>query len=253
MMSGASETTKRRLWLAPSADQPSAKASEAELFPAGSRGQATGSERFGLRRRSRLLPRSLVAADLVGLGLAYLITTMFWGHAGTFGSSKQLAVFCATVPCWLAVAKFQGLYRADHERADHSTTDDLVGVFYLVTAGAWVLLVASRLIGRATPGVYALITFWALASCLLPLARTVARRACQQRRGCIQNTLILGAGDVGQLIARKLVKHPEYGLKVVGFVDREPRARRPELPEDLAVLGAPERLIEFIEAMTCSA
>ena len=94
---------------------------------------------------------------------------------------------------------------------------------------------------------YALITFWALATCLVPLVRTVARRACQRCRAYTQNTLIMGAGDVGQLIARKLVKHPEYGLNVVGFIDREPRSRRPELPEHLAVLGGPERLRELIQ------
>src|SRR5579863_5444370 len=205
MMSPAGRTTRRRLWLAPSADQPSDDVSEDEPFPAPSPEWDSRLERTVPSRRSQLLPRSLALADLIGLALAYLITTLFWGRAGAFGSGKQLAVFCATIPCWFAVAKFQGLYRADHERADHSTTDDVVGVFYLVTAGVWVLLVASRLVGRTTPSVYALITFWALAAGLLPLARTVARRACQQCRGYTQNTLILGAGDVGQLIARKLV------------------------------------------------
>ena len=150
-MSRASEMTRRRLWLAPSADQPSDGRPEteppvAEPSEAASAGTTSlrNSARVGrsvARRRSLLLPRSLIVADLVGLGIAFLITTMYWGHAGAFGSSKQLAVFCATLPCWLVVAKFQGLYRADHERADHSTTDDLVGVFYLVTAGVWVLLV----------------------------------------------------------------------------------------------------------------
>ena len=49
------------------------------------------------------------------------------------------------------MAKLHGLYRRDEERADHCTTDDIVGVFHLVTIGAWLLLVISRLSGATTP------------------------------------------------------------------------------------------------------
>ena len=147
------------------------------------------------------------------------------------------------------VAKLQGLYRADQEHADHSTADDIVKVFYLVTIGVWILLVSSRLIGRTSPGIYALITFWAVAICFLPLVRTVTRRLCRGSRAYVQNTLILGAGEVGQLIARKLVKHPEYGLNVVGFIDRQPKARRGDLPEHLAILGGPERLADVVKSL----
>jgi exopolysaccharide biosynthesis polyprenyl glycosylphosphotransferase len=205
--------------------------------------------RSDLERRIRLVPRGLMIADLFGLSLAYLITTLFWGGAGAFGSTKEMAIFCATLPCWLMVAKLQGLYRADQEHAEHSTTDDVVKVFYLVTIGVWMLLVSSRLIGRTTPSTYALITFWAIAICSLPVVRTVTRRLCRRSRAYVQNTLILGAGKVGQLIARKLVKHPEYGLNVVGFIDREPKARRGDLPEHLAILGGPERLAEVVKSL----
>jgi exopolysaccharide biosynthesis polyprenyl glycosylphosphotransferase len=246
-MSRAREMTRHRLRLAPLPDQPGVEAIDGKTLASGHSDKASHLGRSHRPGRSWLVPRSLVVADLLGLGISYLLTALFWGHAGAFGSSKQLAVFCATLPCWLAVADVQGLYRADYERADHSSTDDIVGVFYMVTAGVWAFLVASRFVGTTTPGASALVTFWAVAICLLPLARIVARRACHQSSSYIQNTLILGAGDVGQLIARKLVNHPEYGLNVVGFVDREPRARRSALPEDLAVLGAPERLRELID------
>ena len=200
-------------------------------------------------RRVRLVPRSLMIADLLGLSLTYLVTTLFWGGDGAFGSTRETLVFCATLPCWLVVARLQGLYRADQERADHSTTDDIVRVFYLVTVGVWMLLISSRLVGRTSPNVYALITFWALTICVLPLVRTVTRRLCRRSRAYVQNTLILGAGEVGQLIARKLVKHPEYGLNVVGFIDREPRARRGDLPDHLGILGSPERLAEAVKRL----
>ncbi|MGH2887444.1 MAG: nucleoside-diphosphate sugar epimerase/dehydratase, partial [Solirubrobacteraceae bacterium] len=205
--------------------------------------------RSNLERRIRLVPRSLMIADLLGLSMTYLVTTLFWGEGGTLGSTKEMLIFFCTLPCWVVVAKLQGLYRADQEHADHSTSDDIVKVFYLVTIGVWVLLVASRLVGRTSPSTYALITFWALTIAVLPVTRTITRRLCRGSRAYVQNTLILGAGEVGQLIARKLVKHPEYGLNVVGFIDRNPKTSRGDLPEHLGILGGPERLAEVVKSL----
>jgi exopolysaccharide biosynthesis polyprenyl glycosylphosphotransferase len=202
-----------------------------------------------LERRAWLVPRSLLVADVIGLGMAYVLTTLSWGEAGAFGSFPEILVFLCTLPCWVIVAKLQGLYSSDQEQAAHSTADDVVGVFHLVTIGIWVLLVASRVGGRPNPSVFALITFWALAICILPLFRTVARRACKRSRAYAQNTLIVGAGEIGQLIGRKLVKHPEYGINVVGFIDRNPKIRRADLPEHLSILGGPERLPEIVKCL----
>ena len=94
-----------------------------------------------------------------------------------------------------------------------------------------------------------MITFWFLAIAILPLGRKIARRACKRAHAYQQNTVIVGAGEVGQLIARKLLKHPEYGLNVVGFIDRDPKTRRADLPEHLAILGGPERLPEIVKCL----
>ncbi len=42
----------------------------------------------------------------------------------------------------------------------------------------------------------------------------------------VQNTLIVGAGHVGQRVARKLLQHPEYGVNIIGFVDDQPARAR---------------------------
>ena len=197
-------------------------------------------------RRWRLVPPALVAADLLGLGLAYYLATILVGGHGALGSGRQLVIFLLTLPCWVIVAKLQGLYQRDQEQTDHATADEVVGIFYLVTIGVWILLVASRLDGSTSPAVYSLITFWALAVCILPVARATARELCRHSGAYVQNAVIVGAGEIGQLIARKLVKHPEYGVNVVGFVDRDPKMRRADLPEHLTILGPPERLPDII-------
>jgi exopolysaccharide biosynthesis polyprenyl glycosylphosphotransferase len=200
-------------------------------------------------RRGRLIPRTLVLADVVGLCLAFLAAGLWWRGDALFGATPELKLFALFVPCWILVAKLHGLYQRDEERADHCTTDDIVGVFHVVTIGAWLLVVASRVEGVDGPGVLDVAVFWALALCLIPLARAVARLACRRAGAYEQNTVIVGAGDVGQLICRKLIKHPEYGANVVGFVDRTPKVRRADLPEHLSILGGPDRLPEIIERL----
>ena len=152
------------------------------------------------------------------------------------------------MPLWVVAAKLNGLYDRDEEHVDHSTIDEVVGVFQLVTLGAWAFFVASWLAGRASPHVPRLILFWLLAIVFVTSARGFARTIARRSPLYLQNTIIVGAGDVGQLAARKLLQHPEYGINLVGFVDAHPRPRRPEL-EHLALVGPADRLTEIISVL----
>ena len=90
-----------------------------------------------------------------------------------------------------------------------------------------------------------LIVFWLSAIVLVTAFRGVARALARRSSLYLQNTIIIGAGHIGQLAARKLLQHPEYRINLIGFVDADPRPRRAEL-KDLAVLGGPERLAEIV-------
>ena len=86
------------------------------------------------------------------------------------------------------------------------------------------------------------IVFWATRDrvrrdSLAPVARFLARRSPQY----VQNALVVGTDRTAQIIARKLLQHPEYRINVVGFVDASPKAlqrgRRPACR-----LSAPRRI-----------
>jgi exopolysaccharide biosynthesis polyprenyl glycosylphosphotransferase len=177
-------------------------------------------------RRGWLVRRLLVLADLLALVSAFALTETFLTDARQPG---EWAVLVAALPAWIAMAKLYGLYDRDEERADHSTVDDLVGVFHLVTVGTWLLLLGGRLTGAAAPDFGKLAGFWILAIVLISGARAAARAAARKSDLYVQNMVIVGAGDVGQLFARKVLQHPEYGINVVGFVDDHPRERRAEV------------------------
>ena len=199
--------------------------------------------------RSRLT-RGLVASDLAGLVLAMTVVEALYGSSGGQGNRLALAVevlvFLATLPAWLVAAKLFSLYDRDAERADHSTVDDLTSVFLVITVGAWLLFVGATLTHVADPGLVKLVTFWALAIVFVTAGRSLARVIVHRSDAYMQNTVILGAGEVGQRVARKLTQHREYGIRLVGFVDASPRRLRPGL-DAVPVLGPPEQLIRIIE------
>jgi exopolysaccharide biosynthesis polyprenyl glycosylphosphotransferase len=182
-----------------------------------------------LRSRQTLVRAMLVSADLVGLTLAFAATQGLFLRFGAHTPGRQdllgeALFFMLLLPLWPTVGALYGLYRGDEEHTDHSTADELVPVFHLLTVGTWLMLFASSIAGLAHPDLLKLFVFWGLALALLSLARLAARSFCRRRLAYVQNTVIVGAGRVGQLVARKLLQHPEYGINVLGFVDADPQS-----------------------------
>jgi FlaA1/EpsC-like NDP-sugar epimerase len=206
----------------------------------------------GARHRGWLVRRALLLADVLGLAFAFLVAQAVSSGAsdvtGALGPGAETLVFLATIPAWIVLAKLYGLYDRDEERTDHSTVDDLSGVFHLVTVGTWLLFAVSWVTGAAEPDLFKLVLFWALAIGLVMLGRGAARAYCRRTVTYLQNAVIVGTDPVGQLAARKILRHPEYGINVVGFVDASPRELPPDLAH-LAVLGAPDQLLPIVSLL----
>jgi exopolysaccharide biosynthesis polyprenyl glycosylphosphotransferase len=202
-------------------------------------------------RRGWMIRRALLLADLFGLTLAFVVAGLLLGSGGPgdrIGKLDELLLFVASLPIWIVLAKLHGLYDRDDERTGHSTVDDLVGVLSVVTFGTWVFLIGAHVTNLAGPRLPMLGLFWFLAVACVTATRAVVRGYCQRRDWYVQNTLIVGTGEIGQLLARKLTKHREYGITVVGFVDRDPLERWPDLAH-IPVLGPPERLVNLVRLL----
>ena len=199
------------------------------------------------RRRGWLVRRFLVTADVAGLLLAFAIAELIvvGPGSGRFDVLTETLAFIATLPGWVLVARLYGLYSQDDQRTNHTTTDEVANVFNMVTVCTWLFFAVSWVSGAAHPAVPKLLLFWLFAAALVPLARTTGRWAARRSQAFLQNTVIVGAGDVGQTIAEKLRRHPEYGVNVVGFVDREPKEQRESLG-DLTILGPPNDLESIV-------
>jgi len=200
-------------------------------------------------RRGWLVRRLLLAADVTGLLAAFFATELLFAGQEVAGGTTfgfRVAVFAVSLPVWVVAAKLYGLYDRDEERATHSTADDVVSVFHLITVGVWLFYATSWLVGLSHPQQSKLTVFWLLALTSVTMMRWLARTLARRHPSYVQNTVVVGAGVVGQLIGRKLLQHPEYRINFLGFVDATPRELRPDL-EDVPLIGEPDELISLVE------
>jgi len=117
--------------------------------------------------------------------------------------------------------------------------DDL-RVAVTATALAAMIVLSLRILTADDPWVAAQTArLWAFASVYLLAGRVVlswGELQARRRGESVRPTLVVGAGHVGRLTAKRLLEHPELGLRPVGFLDKEPREAGDG--DGLPVLGA---------------
>jgi hypothetical protein len=150
----------------------------------------------------------LVLADVVGLVLAFVTVELLFVPAVQHASAirmKDLLLSIISLPLWIVIAKLYRLYDQDEERTHHSTSDDIVGVFHVVTIGTWLTFVALSLSGSPTraPRKASASDFAILFITLSTIARTICRRNVLTSEHADRRR-----GDIGQRVARKLPRHP---------------------------------------------
>ena len=191
--------------------------------------------------------RGLRVADVIGLTFAFSVASLFTvaPQDDRYTFPVELALFAVTLPIWIALAGVYGLYSRDEVGADHSTSDELFGVVNLVTVGTWIVFITGWATGLAGPELSRIVSFWLTAILGMVGARAIMRMLFRRNVAYRQRALIVGAGDVGQLVARKIMQHPEYAIELVGFVDDDPRAPRADI--ELRMLGGVDSLVELVE------
>jgi exopolysaccharide biosynthesis polyprenyl glycosylphosphotransferase len=199
------------------------------------------------RRGEHKLVRFLLAADFVALAVAAGAAIAI--NRGTSASvSEALLWALATALLILLAFSFYRLYERDRDQIAVSSLDEVGEFVSALTLVGFVELSAGQALslgGFRTVGPVTILLFWVMGLVFLPLARGLLRHVVVPLLNNPQNTIILGAGDVGQTLARKIRKHPEYNLRVVGFLDDEPRPLDPDLNE-LRVLGGEDNLVNTL-------
>jgi exopolysaccharide biosynthesis polyprenyl glycosylphosphotransferase len=161
-------------------------------------------------------------------------------------TARDVAVFVGLLGLvWLPLAQLQGLYRRDQisgldlDLDYHVRVGQCLALMLVVFAGlgGWT--------GVASLSGTMLLIFWIMSVVVLIVGRTLLAALLGRRNPTCDVAVIVGAGKVGQLIARKLVRNPKIGIAVAGFVDANPRETDLQ-SSTLPVLGSPAELTSVI-------
>ncbi len=206
-------------------------------------------------------------ADVITLAIAVLVAYFISaflvndGHMnGIMGlqlgeiTIRELWTGLATIPLWLLVFAYFGVYRREVRRLSVSTFDELPQTIGALAVGAWVMFSFLALTSRGNPTGRAIWVYvalaWVLLMIMLPFGRALVRIGLSFHNPFRTSTLVVGAGDVGRSLIGRLNRHKEYGLRVVGFLDTtdvEEATEKEERSASVQLLGRPSDLRPIVD------
>jgi exopolysaccharide biosynthesis polyprenyl glycosylphosphotransferase len=163
-------------------------------------------------RRDSMRRRALAMADMLALLGAYGV---LWLLAPPPNSVAHDLILLPALPLWVVLNKSLRLYDRDANLVHNSTLNELPKLLHSLSLGA----ALSFLLGPLVPGVTmhrAQVVVWWLAA----------------------RVLLVGAGQVAALVARKIESHPEYGRQIVGYVHDDGDLLHAQSMGELPCLGS---------------
>jgi exopolysaccharide biosynthesis polyprenyl glycosylphosphotransferase len=175
--------------------------------------------RFGLRPDAAwAIARFSLDASLLA---AAVLASAFGARAAGVEAPPVgwVGLFAAFV---LAAFAARGMYRP---RLRAELLEDLRGVVVATSLAAMAVLTLRELFTEPSHLTPQVVRPWAFAMVYLAAGRIALHWSQTQARRhgeSLSPTLIVGAGRIGRLIAKRLLEHPELGLRPIGFLDKEP-------------------------------
>jgi exopolysaccharide biosynthesis polyprenyl glycosylphosphotransferase len=199
------------------------------------------------RGRTWILAVGDAIALLVAYVASYIVAAMIAPLPPVSAASWFLILVAVTAPLvWAGVFAAYHLYENDNLKISVASFDEVRDLFHALLAGSLGYLIVSQGI-RVAFGwwIYApaeALLFLSGALVAVPIVRGSIRSWIFPRLMRPRRTLVVGSGEEAQLVFRKLTTHPEYGLKVVGFLDGES-----DEPPPGPVLGSPDDVASVVE------
>ncbi len=205
------------------------------------------------RRQRYILLSLLIACDIVGVNLGYAASYRWHlpdmlrefqpPTTSQLGWSMLIFNLVFSLLFWSS-----GLYRMQR---GISRVDEAYQVFRTVSIGTIVVIALNTLFPLLNVTTRTLVIGWLLAM-LLVLALRLAHhgfvRSLRMRGVDIRRVLVVGAGDIGQLVYRQMGKAPELGYRIIGFLsDEVPTGQM--VFDRMPVLGKRRRIQQVIS--TC--
>jgi Undecaprenyl-phosphate glucose phosphotransferase len=184
-----------------------------------------------LKERQQLFGGLLVACDLTVIGVSFVVAYLwrFYGPLlpvtkGVPPAESYLALLPVIFAIWGLVFQANGLYdpmrfaSRSLERQRVLRASSLAMLIF--TAVSFLGVEKAFSLSRLT-----LLLFFVLSTVAVVVERSLLREILREtrRRGYnLRHVLLVGDGELGQAIADRIVRHPEFGLKVRGFLTEDP-------------------------------
>jgi exopolysaccharide biosynthesis polyprenyl glycosylphosphotransferase len=198
----------------------------------------------------------LLTSDTLAIALAFILSCFIrvqWLTSLGMKSidlSSQLSFFglllLVLIPLWLLIFALYGLYE---KKLSVSSFDEIPTIFAATTMGILITITSLYFARYIDYARVSMLLAWALSIVMVLTGRVAARfveKSLKARGHSMKNTVIMGAGQVGKIIAKKIIRHPELGLRLVGFLDRNPLDEQNGL-SDYEVLGSEKDLFRIIK------
>ena len=193
-------------------------------------------------RRARMTYRSADGAMLVAASVTAVVAAPAPNTVENFAWGIAYALLTLVI---LEVRGFYGF------RLQDTPVDTVARIFAATSIAAMTLTFFRALATDDSLLSEQTLRLWAFALVFLGAGRvgiTLDRRRALRHGETGFNTLIIGAGSVGHLIARRLRERPEMGLRPIGFLDKDPLIDHSAEDDDaLPVLGASWDLEEVVQ------
>jgi UDP-GlcNAc:undecaprenyl-phosphate GlcNAc-1-phosphate transferase len=160
----------------------------------------------------------------------------------TFFMQSLPVVVAVQLVAFFAVGVYQGVWR-------HFSSSDAITVVKGAVAGTavseliFLYMFPSENYSRTVVIIYAIIVVLMITGSRASFR--VISEVLQRRRQSGRRILIYGAGDGGAMAVRELLNDPDAGIRIVGFIDDDPRKRRMRV-RGYPVLGAYETLSHLV-------
>ncbi|MCP4205055.1 MAG: undecaprenyl-phosphate glucose phosphotransferase [bacterium] len=220
-----------------------------------------------ISRRYRYISLVYVASDVLATILAFFLAWQlrFSTDSLKFAStdipafSRYLVLLPVALVLWVIVFYFHGLYQARRGRSgvDEALTVTVAVILGMVLLTVFIVWNKQVVMGPSdTPVVFTysrvfLALFATLDVALVTAGRLVIRgrlRSLRRKGHNLQRILVVGAGVLGQDVARKLQAHEELGFRVEGFVDDDP-AKLGQRFNGAPVVGTLDEIDEQIQEL----
>jgi exopolysaccharide biosynthesis polyprenyl glycosylphosphotransferase len=173
-------------------------------------------EGFG-GRRGFVLRRLLAASDLIALLASYAVVI---GSRAVVDREPlvpyEFELFALMLPVWLALATVFKTYHVGERSLDYSFSDEIGPVFLVATVWNWTLLIATAATTQGSVEVMPAVTLWIATIFLVLGLRAAVILISRRTKWYRQRVLVIGDPEDAARVVRRIDRHPEYGLDLVG-------------------------------------